>query len=180
MAQVQLQQKPSFIHSTWEGIKGFVIGAITGGAIGALIGAVVIGAIGALTGYFAPDVLAPLAERSGELGLGIDAATTIQGMSGAVLGSLSGAATGAFAGASLLASIGAWAGLTAGVVKSREANQPSAEDVVNIVKIAHAHGVGVGSHIQLQNQHAHTHVKSFEERLKIERAAPMAETQITH
>ena len=157
MAQQQnpmLEKKPSFFSSVMSGIGGYVKGAISaalaGGIGGALIGAV----IGGIT-------------------LATGGAATIPAAIGAVALSALG---GAGIGAAVMAPLGALAGMITGVVKSREAGQPSAKDVINVAKISFAQGVQAGA--QLEKTHG---TGKFEQAYIDEKNKTMlAERQVSH
>ena len=159
------QPKPtSFLRSTWEGIKGFFKGGIVGGGIGAIGGTVVGAAIALVGAFFMPGAI------TWGLG-GVGGAAVF----GAALGSLS------------LATIGMPAGVIAGVVKSREAAQPSAGALVNALNMAHQHGELVGQQqvvqqlMAQQQQQQAAHTVSWQdkekERDKIRAQAATAVTQ---
>ncbi len=102
------------------------------------------------------------------------------GLAGAVIGGIVALATGDIAalgmgaaiGGGTLASIGATAGIITGVVKSREAGQPSAEDVVNVAKITFAQGVATGQAMVMEEaQQQMQAATKFQDRLAAERAA---------
>jgi len=152
MAQQPQMPKPtSFFSSVMSGIAGYVKGALAGGVVGAIGGAVVGAAIGAFTIATGGTFLAALAT--------VGTAAAVGGVS--------------------LASIGSIAGAMTGVVKSREAGQPSASDVVNVAKISFAQGVAVGHNIEhsANQQQSTTH----RDRVTQERAAvALSERQVTH
>lgn len=106
-------------------IKSTVSG-MTGFVQGTLTG----GIIGAAGGAIIAGILAAFTGGLGAIG-------------GALIG-------GGVIGALAMGSVGAMAGTMTGVVKSREASQPSAQDVVNVAKVAFSQGVIVG-HTMSQN-----------------------------
>lgn len=150
--QPQLPQKASFFSSVMGGIGGYFKGMLAGGVVGA--------AGGALVGA----VIAGFTLLTGGVGtLGVAAAVVgAQALSGALIGG------------SALASIGAIAGAITGVVKTREANQPTAQDVVNVAKISFAQGVAVGHHLE----QAQGHGQHADRYLKEKAAQAMAERQV--
>jgi len=109
-----------------------------------------------ITGFF----------KGGLVGAGVGA--VVGGVVGIIIPpfGIAGAILGAAVGATSIAGIGALAGTVTGVVKSREAGQVNAEDVVNVAKISFAQGVATG-----QSGHV--------QRLEAQRAM-MQERQITH
>lgn len=151
-----MEKKPSFVSSVMSGLGGYVKGAITaglaGGAGGAVIGAVIAG-----------------------ITLATGGAATVAAGALAVAG---GALIGAGIGAAVLAPLGAVAGLVTGVVKSREAGQPSAQDIVNVAKVSFAQGMQVGHQIE----HVKHHGKGrFEQAYAEEKNRTMlAERQVSH
>lgn len=151
-AQFEMKPKASFVSSTWEGIKGYVKGVVAGGIIGIIGGAIGGAVLGFVTG-----------------GFGLEAAIAT-GLMGGAIGGVS------------LAGIGGVAGAMTGVVRSREANQPTAEDIVNVAKISFAQGVGVGQHLgHEQVRQATKSVTHHQDKIKGERAAmALAEHQIVN
>jgi len=117
-------KRPSFFSSVRSGITGFVKGSIAGGLLGIISGVLVGAAIAAIS-------LATVANPIGFV--------AAMGM-------------GAYIGGTSLAFIGAAAGTMTGVVRSREAGQPTANDVVNVAKISFAQGVAVGHNIEHSQQ----------------------------
>lgn len=87
------------------------------------------------------------------------AGALIGGVVGATIGLLTGgvgivgamALAGALNGGAILASIAAPAGTVTGVIKGREAAQPSTQDVVNLANMAFAQGVAVGHERAMEN-----------------------------
>jgi hypothetical protein len=140
-----LVKKPSFFGSMMNGITGTVKGTLAGGAVGIITGA----AIGAIAGL---------------------------ATGGLALAAVAGAAvTGAMIGGAALALIGSAAGMVTGVVRHREAAQPSAQDVVSVAKVSFAQGVSVGHNIG--HEHAST---AFRDREAQRRAAAAAQSQQIH
>ena len=133
--------KPSFMRSTLSGMLGTLKGALVGGGVGAAIGAVV--------------------------GIGVAIAS-----GGLALPAL---AFGAIVGAQLfalpMALVGALSGTVTGVVQSREAAQPSANDMVNVAKIAYAQGVSVGRQQTLEQEVDATETTQWRDRHAKEQAA---------
>lgn len=129
--QIELKPRPSFASSVMSGIGGFFKGALTGGIagslIGGLVGAVVAGVALVATGGLAgvPAALAAIGASAGAWALG---------------------------GGAVGATLGSGAGMVAGVVKSREENQPSAQDIVNVAKISFSQGAMVGQAVEKHNQ----------------------------
>lgn len=90
---------------------------------------------------------------------GVIAGGLIGAVGGAIVGAIYAVVTGDVANAgtiatesaalsgTLMGSVGGVAGAMTGVVKSREAGVPSAQDITNAVNIAFAQGVGVGHNI---------------------------------
>jgi|GEM_PF-4795429 len=155
----ELPKRPSFIGSVMSGIGGWIKGALSGGLVGALGGALV-GAIVGGVGLALATGAAPLTLAAGAIAVGLSAAT------------------GAGIGAAALGAVGAVAGTVTGVVRSREAGQPSAEDVVNVAKISFAQGVAVGHNIE---HAAHTQGNKHTTKVTTDRAAmAMAERQIVN
>jgi hypothetical protein len=126
-------KKPSFFRSVMSGIAGYAKGALAGGLVGVIAG----GLIGAIAGVFIPGAGEAIAAA-----IGLNTGTAIGGAA-----ALAGAAGGAGIGGSILASVGSLAGAVTGVVKSREAATPSAQDVVNVAKISFTQGVAVGHQV---------------------------------
>ena len=123
--------KPTFFSSVLSGIagyvKGMIVGGVTGGAVGAAVGAVI--GIAALLVGGATLPLIPAMLAIGGMAMG-----------GAVLGG------------SFMAGIGALSGTVTGVVKSREASQPSTQDVLNVANISFAQGVESGRAMEQQQE----------------------------
>ena len=129
MAEVEMKKPASFMSSVMSGMTGYVKGALGGGLIGAVGGA--------LVGALVAGVSLLAAGASGGLlpAFGILAAS---------------AGTFALGGAAAGAALGSTAGMITGVVRSREANQPTAQDIVNVAKISFSQGVQVGAHVEQQ------------------------------
>lgn len=148
----ELPKKPSFFASVASGIGGFIKGTLAGGFMGVIGG----GLIGALA-------IAVGAIMGGPLTIAAVGASALLG---------------ATIGASALATVGAAAGTMTSVVRSREAGQPTAEDVVNVAKISFAQGVSV-SMMQgaalAQQQPETTHNR---DKLAAQRAGAMAASQV--
>ncbi|MFW0776616.1 MAG: hypothetical protein ACN2B6_02730 [Rickettsiales bacterium] len=142
----------SFIESVSAGIRGYAKGLLVGGATGAVAGAVV-GAIA-------------VAVTGGGLGL-------------AALGA--GALTGALSAGAAFAAIGAIAGLATDVVRSREKNQVSAEDVTNVANIAFAQGLAMG-HDRAMNSPETSAAESrkFREMIEQQRAQSTSQGKSIH
>lgn len=103
---------------------------------------------------------------------------------GAIIGIFTGgigvaALAGAQAGGLLLASIGSTAGIMTGVVQSREKNQVSARDVVNVATISYAQGMGVG-HTLAKDQATEEVQSHFRKKILEERAARALQQQQLH
>lgn len=126
-------------------IRGFIKTALTGGVIGGLLGGLIAGAAMLVGG-------APLALA----GIGASA--------------LAGGAIGA----AILAPIGALSGMVTGIVRSREANQPTAQDIINVANISLAQGINVGRHIERDMPKTRFAAKYKEEKIL------MAEQQREH
>jgi hypothetical protein len=154
--QLELPKKASFFSSVMSGIGGYFKGMLAGGVVGAVGGALV----GA--------VIAGITLATGGVATAGIAAALIGGQ----------ALTGALIGGSALASIGAIAGAITGVVKSREANQPTAEDVVNVAKISFAQGVAVGHNLEHAQHHQQGKGQHADRYLKEKAAVAMAERQV--
>ena len=149
----ELPAPPSFVSSTVSGITGFVKGALAGGGIGGIGGALV-----------------------GALMVAVSAAIFSNPLTWLAVGA--GAAASAGIGASALGAIGAAAGTITGVMRSREANQPSAQDMVNIAKISFAQGVSVGHNIEHAAQVQHGTKHRDEVKTQRANAAVMAESHV--
>lgn len=132
-----LGNKPSFFSSVMSGIKGFVKGAFTGGFVGALVGGLIGAGLSAMTGGLAAPMV--------------------------LLGAIG---TGATFGGVVFSSIGSVAGAFTEVIRSREPQQPSAQDIVNIANIAFAQGVAASQHYNLDVDERST---KFRDRLAAER-----------
>ncbi|MGE0754751.1 MAG: hypothetical protein AB7L92_06285 [Alphaproteobacteria bacterium] len=143
------QPKATFAQSTASGIAGFIKGALSGGLVGAIGGAVVGAVIGVVTGGLALPVIGAAA------------------LDGIIIG------------AAAMGGVGALAGTTTGVVQSREKNQVTAQDVVNVATISYAQGMGVGHTIGKEQaaQEAQTH---FRDKILKERAARAHTQQQMH
>lgn len=124
---VEMKKPTSFMSSVVSGMTGYVKGMLGGGLLGA-VGGALLGAVIAGAGL-------AIAGTSGGLvpALGLIAAS---------------AGSWAMGGAAAGAAVGGTAGLVTGVVRSREANQPSAQDIVNVAKISFSQGVQVGAHVE--------------------------------
>jgi hypothetical protein len=153
--------KPGFLSSMMSGIKGWVKGAIAGGVIGLIAGAVIGGVVALINPVAGAEVFALTTAETASLG-----AATIT-----VIGT-------ALAGASALGSLGGLAGAMTEVVRSREAAQPSAQDIVGVAKMSFAQGVAVGHNIAQQQQQEQAG-PSFVERENQRRAAA-AQSQLVH
>lgn len=140
--------KPSFFKSMWDGIDGYVKGGIVAALAGAAVGTV----IGLGVGLLAPAAVM---------------ATAI----GSVIGSapLGGAVLGAILGGTTLFPIGALSGTITGVVKSRETEQPKAEEIAHVANASFTQGMIVGH----QAAHEQEHSTAFRDRLAKEREAQM-------
>ena len=101
---------------------GSVASGITGWAKGLLAG----GSVGAIAGTAVAAVVDLFTTG------GVTIASALAGMG---------------LGAVTLGTIGSTAGMMTGVVRSREAAQPSAEDVLNVAKISFTQGIAVGHEI---------------------------------
>jgi len=135
-----MEQKPSFLRSTWEGIKGY----FKGGIAGAVIGAVVIGGITAAVGAFAPETAMSAVKALGSN------ATALAGLipGGAWAGA---GVVGAVAGGNLFGWLGAISGAFTGVVRSRETPQIAPEHLVALGRASAMQGVNVGRQIEREN-----------------------------
>jgi hypothetical protein len=124
------QQKPSFFSSVVSGIGGWFKGLFSGGVVGAIGGGLLLTALAV----------------GGALIAGNPVTWALAG--GAAL-------SGATIGASVIAPIGALAGAVTGVVKNREAANPSAGELVNALNMAHQHGqmVGVQQGVAMSKNH---------------------------
>lgn len=151
--------KPGFLTSMLSGIRGYAKGFFAGGAIGAITGAV----IGGVVALFSPDAGLAIGKAVFDLG-------TTSGL-------LAGAAGGAAIIGTGLASIGSLAGMATEVVRSREAGQPTAQDVVNVAKISFAQGVGVGHQVSQAEQQAAQQETGTAWRDKIEKARAAQQPQ---
>ncbi|MBY0407907.1 MAG: hypothetical protein K2Q01_09465 [Rickettsiales bacterium] len=149
-----LEKKPSFFSSVMSGIGGYIKGAITAGLAGGFGGAI----IGAIVGGIGLALGGPVTLAAGAAAVGMSA--------------LGGAAIGG----SILASLGAVAGMVTGVVRSREAKQPSAEDIVNVAKISFAQGVNVGAHVERAQGKGKHETAYLEEKSRV----ALAERQVSH
>jgi hypothetical protein len=151
------EQKPSFLRSTWEGIKGYIKGSLAGALIGIVGGAAIGAAIAAIFPVTVPFMIA----AAGTLGLsglasgGIAAAGT--GAGTALLGG-SAALTGAMVGGTFLGStlsgLGGIAGAFVGVKQSMDAAQTSSAALVNALNMAHQHGELAGQQQVIQQLNA--------------------------
>lgn len=157
-------QKPSFLKSTFSGMKGWVKGLLAGGAVGVIAG----GLIGAVAGLIVPGAgEAIMGALSTSTGVAATATTASIVSMGAIGG---GAAAGAALGGAMLAGVGATAGTLTGVVQSRDQGQVQAEDVVNVAKISYAQGMGMGQQMG-REQAAHEAQTHFRDKIMKERAA---------
>ncbi len=113
--------------------KTSFFGSVISGVTGAIKGSVGLGLLGAAVGA--------------AVGLAIFAFNPIAGGMGiaAIMGALGGAQIGV--------SVGAPLGAITGVIKSREANAPEAQDIINVANIAFAKGVEVG-HDRRTSEHS--------------------------
>ncbi len=150
-----IKNKPSFVSSVLSGVGGYIKGAIAAGIAGGVGGAIVGAALGGLA-------LATGGASTIGLALAAVASSTV---SGAVMG------------AAILAPLGALAGLITGVVRSREPEQASAKDIINVAKISFAQGVQVGA--KMEKMHS---AGKFEQAYVEEKNKPMimAERQVSH
>ncbi len=127
--------KPSFLRSMWEGIKGYIKGAIAGGIIGIVAGGIIGGLLSAFVPGAGEAVMAALSTHGSE--------------AAAALMDLGAPAAGAILGASTLGSafstMGGMAGAVTGVVRSRETegNMVPAEQAMNAVKVAVVQGMAI-------------------------------------
>lgn len=124
----QIAPRPSFSSSMLSGISGFIKGALSGGLTGIVGGAIVGAIVGGIT-----------LATGGAASLAIGAAAVAET-----------AGVGAAIGGMLLAPLGALSGLVTGVVRNREANQPTATDIINVAKVSFSQGVQVGAHVEKQ------------------------------
>lgn len=112
--------------------------------------------------------------------IGGAAVGAILALTGVLTGGVGAAALAAAAwGAAGMGAVGALAGTTTGVVQSREKNQVSAQDVVNVATISYAQGMGVGHHLA-QEQAAEQKQSHFRDKILKERAARSADQQHVH
>ncbi len=156
-------KKPSFFSSVMSGIKGFIKGSLAGGVVGIVAGA----AVATVLALIAPEASLEVLKVSAPGALG-------------TIGTVGTAAvSGAFSGAGLFGLIGGYSGMATEVVKSREAGQVTAQDVVGVAKLSYAQGIGVGHQIA-QAQEAETGSTKFRDKIAKERAQAAQQTQQLH
>lgn len=135
------------------------------------LSSVVSGAKGWVKGLLAGGVVGVV--TGGLVGVVVGVAT-----GGFGIAALGAAGVGAYVGGSILGSIGSLAGTVTEVVRSREAGQPSANDILNVAKVSYAQGIATG-HALSQQQQQEAEQTAFRDRIIKERAAA-AQSQIIH
>lgn len=132
--------------------KTSFMGSVIEGAAGAVKGAIGLGLLGAAIGAIVGVALG---------GFGLMGVPSI----------IAGLGTGAMTGGIMGANAGSFLGAITGIVKSREANAPEAQDVVNVAKISFAQGVQVGQQHGAEIAHSHS---PHAERIAAERAQKLS------
>lgn len=121
---------------------------------------------------------------------GMFAGGAVGAVAGAVIGAVIGVATGGFSavalgvmgvtayfGALAMGSIGGMAGMATEVVRSREAVQPSANDIINVAKVSYAQGIATGHGMAQQQEAEQT---TFRDKELQRRSAAQVQTPAVH
>lgn len=130
---------PSFMRTMMSGVKGFFKGAVAGGAVGSIAGAVM-GAAALMASFSFGNAIGSL-----------DVPFTMAAASAA--------------GTAIFAAIGAISGTMTDIVRCRETNHFSTQDVVTVAQISYAQGLSQGLSQQQETGKSQDWDKFAKERL---------------